>query len=89
MGTSVPSDIEISRAATPLPITEIAAKAGILPEELEPYGSVKAKVKLSILDRLADKPNGKYIDVTAIKGFIFLAHPAARCDSAKFCSGDR
>ncbi len=62
----VPSDIEISRAAKPLPITEIAAKAGILPSELEPYGDVKAKVKLSILDRLAGRPNGKYIDVTAI-----------------------
>jgi formyltetrahydrofolate synthetase len=62
----VPSDIDISRAATPKKITEIAAAAGILPEELEPYGDIKAKVKLSILDRLADRPNGKYIDVTAI-----------------------
>jgi methylenetetrahydrofolate dehydrogenase (NADP+)/methenyltetrahydrofolate cyclohydrolase/formyltetrahydrofolate synthetase len=62
----VPSDIDISRAATPKPITEIAKIAGVLPEELEPYGDVKAKVKLNILDRLADKPNGKYIDVTAI-----------------------
>ncbi|HDZ22242.1 hypothetical protein LCGC14_0450070 [marine sediment metagenome] len=62
----VPSDIEISRAATPKPITEIAAQAGILPGELEPYGDVKAKVKLSALDRLKDAPNGKYIDVTAI-----------------------
>ena len=62
----VPSDIEISQAATPKPVTEIAAAAGILPEELEPYGSVKAKVKLSILDRLAGNPDGKYIDVTAI-----------------------
>ena len=59
MSKSVPSDIEISRAATPIPITEIAAKAGIRPEELEPYGAVKAKVKLSILDRLADAPSGK------------------------------
>ncbi len=62
----VPSDIDISRAATPLKITEIATKAGILPEELEPYGHIKAKVKLNILKRLAGKPNGKYIDVTAI-----------------------
>ena len=62
----VPSDIEISRAATPLQITEVAARAGILPSELEPYGDVKAKVKLSILDRLKDHPQGKYIDVTAI-----------------------
>jgi methylenetetrahydrofolate dehydrogenase (NADP+)/methenyltetrahydrofolate cyclohydrolase/formyltetrahydrofolate synthetase/formate--tetrahydrofolate ligase len=62
----VPSDIEISRAAKPLPITEIAKRAGILPQELEPYGDVKAKVKLSIMDRLKGRPQGKYIDVTAI-----------------------
>ncbi|HET6430235.1 MAG TPA: formate--tetrahydrofolate ligase [Phycisphaerae bacterium] len=66
MASSVPSDIEISRAATPRPITEIAAAAGIEPRYLEPYGDVKAKVKLSILEALADRPNGKYIDVTAI-----------------------
>ena len=66
MAKSVPSDIEISRAAKPIPITEVAAKAGIRPEELEPYGDVKAKVRLAILDRLADRPDGKYIDVTAI-----------------------
>jgi methylenetetrahydrofolate dehydrogenase (NADP+)/methenyltetrahydrofolate cyclohydrolase/formyltetrahydrofolate synthetase len=65
-GGGVPSDIEISRAATPKPITQVAAEAGIAPEELEPYGDVKAKVRLSILDRLADSPNGRYIDVTAI-----------------------
>ena len=63
---SIPSDIDISRGVQPKPITEIARLAGILPEELEPYGDVKAKVKLSILDRLAGRPNGKYIDVTAI-----------------------
>ncbi len=62
----VPSDIDISRAATPKPITQVAADAGILPDEIEQYGPVKAKVKLDILERLADRPNGKYIDVTAI-----------------------
>ena len=66
MGKKVPSDIEISRAATYQPITEIAAKAGILPEELELLGDCKAKVRLSILDRLKSAPSGKYIDVTAI-----------------------
>ena len=66
MSAPVPSDIEISRAAKPKPITEIAAAAGIRPEELEPFGSVKAKVKLGILERLAKHPDGKYIDVTAI-----------------------
>jgi len=62
----VPSDIEIAQAATPIPVDRIAAEAGILPEELELYGKSKAKVHLSVRDRLKDKPNGKYIVVTAI-----------------------
>lgn len=41
----VPSDIEVSQAITPVPITQIAAEAGIKPEELEPYGHYKAKVR--------------------------------------------
>jgi formyltetrahydrofolate synthetase len=39
---------------------------GILPEELEFYGPYKAKVRLNILERLKDVPDGKYVDVTAI-----------------------
>jgi len=66
MASSVPSDIEISHAAKLKPITEVAEIAGIPPEFLEPYGDAKAKVKLGILDALAERPNGKYIDVTAI-----------------------
>jgi methylenetetrahydrofolate dehydrogenase (NADP+)/methenyltetrahydrofolate cyclohydrolase/formyltetrahydrofolate synthetase/formate--tetrahydrofolate ligase len=62
----VPSDIDIAQAATPLPITQIAAEAGILPDELELYGKSKAKVALSVRDRLKSAPNGKYIVVTAI-----------------------
>jgi formyltetrahydrofolate synthetase len=62
----VPSDIEIAQAATPLPIGQIATEAGILPEELDLYGQTKAKVHLSIRDRLKNSPNGKYIVVTAI-----------------------
>ena len=62
----VPSDIDIAQAATPLPISQIAAEAGILPDELELYGKSKAKVHLSIRDRLKNAPNGKYIVVTAI-----------------------
>jgi formyltetrahydrofolate synthetase len=64
--TRVPSDIEIAQAATPLPIDQIASEAGILPEELDLYGKSKAKVHLSIRDRLKASPNGKYIVVTAI-----------------------
>src|SRR5579862_3709402 len=64
--TSVPSDIDIAQAAVPLPIGQIAVEAGILPDELEPYGRTKAKVHLDIRDRLKDVPNGKYIVITAI-----------------------
>ena len=64
--TRVPSDIDIAQAATPLPIDQIATEAGILPEELDLYGKTKAKVHLSIRDRLKNSPNGKYIVVTAI-----------------------
>lgn len=60
------SDIEIAQAATMKPIREIAQKLGINDDELELYGKYKAKIELSLLDRLKDRPNGKYIDVTAI-----------------------
>ena len=62
----VPSDIDIAQASDIKPIAQVAEEVGILPEELEFYGPYKAKVKLEILKRLQDRPNGKYIDVTAI-----------------------
>jgi methylenetetrahydrofolate dehydrogenase (NADP+) / methenyltetrahydrofolate cyclohydrolase / formyltetrahydrofolate synthetase len=62
----VPSDIDIAQAATLRPIKDVAESVGLLPEELELYGNYKAKVKLEVLDRLKDVPNGKYVDVTAI-----------------------
>jgi methylenetetrahydrofolate dehydrogenase (NADP+) / methenyltetrahydrofolate cyclohydrolase / formyltetrahydrofolate synthetase len=62
----VPSDIEIAQEAKIKPILQVAAELGIHENELELYGPYKAKIKLEILDRLKDKPNGKYIDVTAI-----------------------
>jgi formate--tetrahydrofolate ligase len=60
------SSLEIAQAATLLPIADVAAEAGIEPDELELYGRYKAKVDLSILDRLADRPDGKIVNVTAI-----------------------
>lgn len=63
---AVPSDIEIAQAAKLKHITQVAAEAGLKPSELISYGDYKAKVKLDVLERLAKKPNGKYIDVTAI-----------------------
>ncbi|MGO8702231.1 MAG: formate--tetrahydrofolate ligase [Candidatus Brocadiia bacterium] len=62
----VPSDIDIAQACKMKLIRQVAEEAGILPEELEFYGNYKAKVHLSVRDRLARKPQGKYIDVTAI-----------------------
>lgn len=64
--TAVPSDIEIAQSVQPIPIVQIAEDAGITADELEFYGKYKAKVQLSVLERLKDKPNGKYVDVTAI-----------------------
>ncbi|HUK35552.1 MAG TPA: formate--tetrahydrofolate ligase [Vicinamibacterales bacterium] len=58
--------LEIAHDAKLHPITDIAKAAGIQPEELEQYGDVRGKVKLSILDRLAKAKNGKVIIVTAI-----------------------
>jgi len=66
MAPQVPSDLAIAQAATLRPVLEIAEKAGLLREELVPYGWYKAKVRLDVLERLKDRPNGKYIDVTAI-----------------------
>jgi formyltetrahydrofolate synthetase len=64
--TPVPSDLDIAQAAVLDPIKDIAAKIGLDEEDLIPHGKFKAKVHLDVLKKLADKPNGKYIDVTAI-----------------------
>lgn len=60
------SDIEIAQEAKMLPITEVAAKLGIEPDEVEQYGKYKAKISLDIWKRLKDKKDGKLILVTAI-----------------------
>lgn len=60
------SDVQIAQDAQIRPIAEIADRAGIEPEFIEPYGVYKAKVRLSIAQRLADRSNGKYVVVTAI-----------------------
>jgi methylenetetrahydrofolate dehydrogenase (NADP+)/methenyltetrahydrofolate cyclohydrolase/formyltetrahydrofolate synthetase len=60
----VPSDIEISMAQTPKPITRLAEEIGLLSDELENYGRFKAKVDLGVLDRLSHRKDGKYIVVS-------------------------
>ncbi|MBI3761132.1 MAG: formate--tetrahydrofolate ligase [Chloroflexi bacterium] len=64
--TPVPSDIEIAQAAKLKPVLQIAEEVGLKADELELFGKYKAKVHLEVRERLAKRPNGKYIDVTAI-----------------------
>jgi formate--tetrahydrofolate ligase len=60
------SSLEIAQDATLRAIADVAADAGIEPDELEQYGRYKAKVDLAILERLADRPDGKIVNVTAL-----------------------
>ena len=61
------SDLEIARIADLKHCHEIAAQMGLEPEDLDLYGSPHvAKLRLEVLDKLRDRPNAKYIDVTAI-----------------------
>ncbi|MBR6790364.1 MAG: formate--tetrahydrofolate ligase [Oscillospiraceae bacterium] len=60
------SDIEIAQSAKMLPIAQVADKIGIDQDELEFYGKYKAKLSDDLIARLADRPDGKLILVTAI-----------------------
>jgi formate--tetrahydrofolate ligase len=62
----MPTDLEIARAATPRPIAEIAAKAGIPAEALEPYGKLKAKVAADFVAEASARPPGALVLVTGI-----------------------
>lgn len=62
----VPSDIEIAQSADMIPIVEVARSLGLAEDDMDMYGKWKAKVHLDVLERLKDRPDGKYIDVTAI-----------------------
>src|SRR5215470_16627198 len=55
--TKMPSSLEIAQQATLRPITEIAEEIGLRDDEVELYGRYKAKVDLSVLDRLRDHPD--------------------------------
>jgi len=60
------SSLEIAQAHQLIPIETVADRAGLLPDEVEPYGRNKAKISLSALDRLRDEPNAKIVCVTSI-----------------------
>jgi formate--tetrahydrofolate ligase len=62
-----PSDLEIARSATPRRIVDVAAELGLTEDDIELYGPLKAKVKLSAIERVeAANERGKYILVSAI-----------------------
>ena len=60
------TDIEIAQAASLQPIREIAAGLGLVEDELIPQGQHIAKVPLGVMKRLAERPDGKLILVTAM-----------------------
>ncbi|XP_052768500.1 C-1-tetrahydrofolate synthase, cytoplasmic-like isoform X2 [Mya arenaria] len=62
----VPSDIDIAQAQTPKMISLLAGELNLLPEEVDLFGKLKAKVSLKVLERLGTQPDGKYVVVTGI-----------------------
>lgn len=59
------TDIQIAQEAKMIPITEVAQKAGIMPEDLELYGNYKAKLSYELINRVENHSNGKLVLVTA------------------------
>src|ERR1700716_2105587 len=66
MAVTFPTDLEIARQARLLPMPEIAARMGIGPHLLEPYGYDVAKIRLDAIAELADRPKAKDVVVSAI-----------------------
>lgn len=60
------SDLEIAQKSKMVPVVEIAKALGLKEDDLELFGKYKAKISLDVLKKLKDRPNVKYIDVTAI-----------------------
>lgn len=60
------SDLEIAQKAQMKPITEIAQSLGLSSDDIDLYGKYKAKVSLEVLENFSERPQSKYIDVTAI-----------------------
>ncbi|MFZ4827928.1 MAG: formate--tetrahydrofolate ligase [Phototrophicaceae bacterium] len=64
---SIPSDIQIAQSARLVHINQIAEQMGLDPDtDLEHYGKYIAKINLEALDKLKDRPDAKYVDITAI-----------------------
>src|SRR2546429_2934938 len=66
MKVEFPTDLDIARRARLLPMPDIAARMGISPHLLEPYGHDVAKIKLEAIEELKDRPKAMYVVVSAI-----------------------
>uniref|UniRef100_A0A673NCK5 C-1-tetrahydrofolate synthase, cytoplasmic n=1 Tax=Sinocyclocheilus rhinocerous TaxID=307959 RepID=A0A673NCK5_9TELE len=61
-----PSDADISCSCQSKPIGQLAREVGLFSEEVEPYGTSRAKIRLDALKRMEKQPDGKYVVVTGI-----------------------
>ena len=66
MKAAVKSSLEIAQDHQMQPILDVARDVGLEESEIELYGRYKAKIELSAIDRLADRPDAKIVNVTAI-----------------------
>lgn len=62
--TPVPQDIEIARSQTPKNIADLCQELGLSSNEIELYGTAKAKISLDVLKRLEHRKDGRYVVVT-------------------------
>jgi formate--tetrahydrofolate ligase len=62
----IPTDLEIARQANLIRIEALAESIGLRSDEVEPYGHYKAKISLRAIERLRDRPDGRYICITGI-----------------------
>lgn len=60
------TDIQIAQEAKLLKISELAKKLNLDEDDYEAFGNYKAKLNLSLLNKLSEKEDGKLILVTAI-----------------------
>ena len=61
------SDLQIAQSAKLRPVVEIAEQLGLGPDDIDLYGSPYiGKVRLDVIEKFKDRPNAKYIDISAI-----------------------
>lgn len=63
---AMPTALEISRQASLKPVADIAQELGLPPWLVQPYGEHVAKIDLAAIEALADRPQARYIVVTAV-----------------------